>query len=53
MSEPVQSLGLSGRIARAFVGNPLTPVLALAGSVLYLAGLAVHASIGRGRLPTN
>ena len=28
-------------------------VLALAGSVLYLAGLAVHAGIGRGRLRTN
>jgi hypothetical protein len=29
-----------------------SPVLALAGSVLYLVGLASHASIGRGRLPT-
>jgi len=30
-----------------------SPALALSGSVLYLAGLAAHASIGRGRLPTN
>jgi hypothetical protein len=30
-----------------------SPLLALAGSVLYLAGLAVHAGIGRVRLPTN
>jgi len=30
-----------------------SPILALAGSVLYLAGLVTHASIGRGRLPTN
>jgi len=28
-------------------------VLALAGSVVYLVGLAIHASIGRGQPPTN
>ena len=32
-------LGLSGRIARAFVANPLTPILAL--SALLLGLLAV------------
>ncbi len=41
MSEPVQSLGLSGRIARAFVGNPLTPVLALAGLMLGLVAVFI------------
>jgi MFS family permease len=30
-----------------------SPVLALAGSALYLAGFAGHATIGRRRLPTN
>ena len=30
-----------------------SPVLALAGSLLYLAGLVVHASIGKRGLPTN
>jgi len=30
-----------------------SPVLALAGSMLYLAGLVMHARIGRRRLPTN
>ena len=30
-----------------------SPALALAGSVLYLAGLVMHARIGRRRLPTN
>ncbi|MGD9582966.1 MAG: efflux RND transporter permease subunit [Lysobacterales bacterium] len=38
MSEP---LGFSGRIARAFQGNPLTPVLALAGLLLGLAAVLV------------
>jgi multidrug efflux pump subunit AcrB len=41
MSEPsqAQALGLSGRIAAAFVANPLTPILALTG--LLLGALAV------------
>ena len=34
-------LGFSGRIARAFQGNPLTPVLALAGLLLGLAAVWV------------
>ena len=34
MTEP--RLGLSGRLARAFQDNPLTPVLALAGLLLGL-----------------
>jgi len=38
MSEP---LGFSGRIARAFQSNPLTPVLALAGLLLGLAAVMV------------
>ncbi len=41
MSDPVQSLGLSGRIARAFVANPLTPVLALAGLMLGLVAVFI------------
>src|SRR3546814_10189214 len=38
MREP---LGFSGRIARAFQGHPLTPVLALAGLLLGLAAVLV------------
>jgi len=34
-------LGFSGRIAKAFQGNPLTPVLALAGLLLGLAAVSV------------
>jgi multidrug efflux pump subunit AcrB len=36
-----EHLGFSGRIARAFQGNPLTPVLALAGLLLGLAAVLV------------
>jgi multidrug efflux pump subunit AcrB len=39
MAEP--RLGLSGRLARAFQANPLTPVLALAGLLLGLAATLV------------
>jgi multidrug efflux pump subunit AcrB len=36
-----ENLGFSGRIAKAFQGNPLTPVLALAGLLLGLAAVMV------------
>ncbi len=39
MSEP--RLGLSGRLARAFQANPLTPVLAVAGLLLGLFATAI------------
>ncbi|MBP7624025.1 MAG: efflux RND transporter permease subunit, partial [Xanthomonadales bacterium] len=35
------TLGLSGRLARAFVANPLTPVLAIAGFLLGLVAVMV------------
>jgi len=37
----VRPLGFSGRIARAFQSNPLTPILALAGLLLGLAAILV------------
>ncbi len=41
MSESAPRLGLSGRLARAFQANPLTPVLAIAGLLLGLAAVAI------------
>lgn len=41
MTEPGQAMGISGRLARAFQANPLTPVLALAGLLLGLAAVLI------------
>ncbi len=41
MTEPSPRMGISGRLARAFQANPLTPVLALAGLLLGLAGVLI------------
>jgi multidrug efflux pump subunit AcrB len=41
MVETTQRLGLSGRLARAFQANPLTPVLALMGLILGLVAVLV------------
>lgn len=41
MSDAAPRLGLSGRLARAFQANPLTPVLAIAGLLLGLAAVVI------------
>ena len=41
MTESTPRLGLSGRLARAFQANPLTPVLALMGLILGLVAVLV------------
>ena len=41
MSEADKSLGISGRLARSFVANPLTPVLAIAGLLLGLVAVLI------------
>jgi multidrug efflux pump subunit AcrB len=41
MAETTPRLGLSGRLARAFQANPLTPVLALMGLILGLVAVLV------------
>ncbi|WP_240623890.1 efflux RND transporter permease subunit [Ahniella affigens] len=41
MSHDAQSLGISGRLARTFVANPLTPVLAIAGFLLGLVAVMI------------
>jgi len=40
-SESGERMGISGRLARAFQANPLTPVLALAGLLLGLAAVLI------------
>ena len=42
-----------GAAAAVIPADGRSPALALAGSVVYLAGLALHARIGRRRIPTN
>ncbi len=41
MSDAGKSLGISGRLARNFVANPLTPVLAIAGLLLGLVAVLI------------
>jgi multidrug efflux pump subunit AcrB len=38
---PAPALGISGRLARAFAANPLTPVLAIAGLLLGLVAVLI------------
>ncbi len=41
MSDPSATLGISGRLARLFAANPLTPVLAIAGLLLGLVAVLI------------
>ena len=37
--EPIQNLGISGRLTRAFIGSPLTPLLLLAALIVGMIAL--------------